>query len=100
MKSAQKSLCPTNNPFHWKYYEGEIILSKLLSLVLLKKSTSENMLGPFLGKTFMDGRCPIAIQWSAEMLWVERRHLRNLTLKIELAQIVIVHPALVFGTKY
>jgi transposase-like protein len=26
MKSAQKSLNPTNNSFHWKHYEGEIIL--------------------------------------------------------------------------
>ena len=26
MKSAQKSLDPTKTPFHWKHYEGEIIL--------------------------------------------------------------------------
>jgi hypothetical protein len=26
MKSVQKSLNPTDNPFRWKQYEGEIIL--------------------------------------------------------------------------
>jgi transposase-like protein len=26
MKSAQKPPNPTKNPFHWKHYEGEIIL--------------------------------------------------------------------------